>query len=173
VRVVVVRHGCAGDKGQWSGRDDDRPLDDAGVRQAEALAAALGEAGIRRILTSPTVRCRDTVAPLARALGLPVEDARGLAVGGTDAGLFGVIRRRDLADAVLCTHGELMAPLLTAIRRVRAPVEAVRDDDDWLLEKGTAWGLTVAPTGAVTALRHIVPESLVTCAEHPEAPART
>jgi phosphohistidine phosphatase SixA len=171
VRVVVVRHGCAGDKDQWSGPDDDRPLDDAGIRQAEALAPALEHAGIRRILTSPTVRCRDTVAPLARALGLPVEDAP-LGVGGSEPGLFGVIRRADVADAVLCTHSELMAPLLAAIRRVRAPIDAVRDDDDWLLEKGTAWELAVAPTGAVTALRHIVPESLVTCAAHPEEPTR-
>ncbi|HLM63073.1 MAG TPA: phosphoglycerate mutase family protein [Acidimicrobiales bacterium] len=172
MRVVVVRHGCAGDKREWTGPDADRPLDDAGRRQADAITAALEHAGIHRILTSPTVRCRDTVAPLARALALPVEDGRELAVGGSDSGLFPVIRRPDVADAVLCTHGELMAPLLAAIRRVHARIHAVRDDDAWLLEKGTAWDLTVVPTGSVTALRHIVPEALVACAAHPGEPAR-
>ncbi|MDR3536000.1 MAG: phosphoglycerate mutase family protein, partial [Acetobacteraceae bacterium] len=39
---------------------------------AEQAAAALGGAGLRRIIASPYTRALQTAAPLARALGLPV-----------------------------------------------------------------------------------------------------
>jgi 8-oxo-dGTP diphosphatase len=43
------------------------------MRQAEALVAAIG-ADVDGIYSSPTARCRQTVGPLAAAVGLPVND---------------------------------------------------------------------------------------------------
>jgi len=35
--VLLVRHGMAGNRSDWKGGDNDRPLDEAGRQQAEAL----------------------------------------------------------------------------------------------------------------------------------------
>ena len=171
VRVLVLRHGCAGDKSDWPGDDAARPLDHAGVAQAAAIVDLLADAGVRRILTSPTARCRQTVEPLAARLGLPVEDSSDLAVGGRvlltelagHGGAFG--------DALACTHGELMQPLLDEARAAGAEVVADRDEDGWLLGKGTGWELDLDAEGRVTRLRHLVPAAPITCTVHawPEA----
>ncbi len=50
----------------------DAPLTELGHAQADAAAAALSDAGIRRIIASPYTRALQTAAPLARRLGLPV-----------------------------------------------------------------------------------------------------
>jgi broad specificity phosphatase PhoE len=57
----------------WIGSHDVRPLAEFGMRQAEALVAAIG-ANVDGVYSSPTARCRQTVAPLAAAVGLPVHD---------------------------------------------------------------------------------------------------
>ena len=50
----------------------DPPLAERGAKQAEALAAYLGEEGIGAVWSSPMVRARETAAPLAAALGVDV-----------------------------------------------------------------------------------------------------
>jgi broad specificity phosphatase PhoE len=169
VGVHLVRHGCAGDKREWSGPDAERPLDDAGVRQAAALADLLGGRPIRRIVSSPTARCHQTVEPLARRLGLPVEADDALRPEATRAELDRLLTdvratTPDDADTVLCTHGELMRPLLADLRRAGLPLAP---DDDHLLAKGTGWHLTFDAAGHVTALDHIVPAATPGCPTHP------
>ena len=51
----------------------DRALSDAGMKRAQALAAALRNAGVSAIITSQYRRSRDTAQPLASALGLTPE----------------------------------------------------------------------------------------------------
>jgi len=65
--LVVVRHADAGDKQSWEGPDALRPLSPAGHRQAEGLVIRMEDYPVERILCSPTVRCLQTVEPLARA----------------------------------------------------------------------------------------------------------
>jgi 8-oxo-dGTP diphosphatase len=71
-RVLLVRHGSAGDRRDWDGPDDERPLDHRGQVQAATLAAVLPAFAPTRLLTAPPVRCRQTLDPLAESLGLPV-----------------------------------------------------------------------------------------------------
>src|SRR5690349_3047397 len=52
--------------------EPDWPLSARGVAQASALAPAMRGLGITAIYSSPYLRARHTVAPLAEALGLPV-----------------------------------------------------------------------------------------------------
>src|SRR3954453_420928 len=75
--VVLLRHGSAGDRDRWDGDDRLRPLDKKGRRQAEALRDALLARGVPRALSSPYVRCTETLAPL----GLDVEPDERLAEG--------------------------------------------------------------------------------------------
>lgn len=54
----------------WQGKDDDRPLNELGQRQAEKLAEQLGQ--VDAVFSSPALRCQQSVEPLAKKLGLPV-----------------------------------------------------------------------------------------------------
>jgi 2,3-bisphosphoglycerate-dependent phosphoglycerate mutase len=65
--LYLVRH-C-----QATGQAPDAPLTPEGATQAALLADLLAPLGIARILSSPYLRARDSIAPLAARLGLPVE----------------------------------------------------------------------------------------------------
>jgi 8-oxo-dGTP pyrophosphatase MutT (NUDIX family) len=81
-RVLLVRHGSAGDRNEWDGPDDERPLDRRGRAQAATLAAVLPLFRPSRLLSAPPVRCRETLEPLADNLGLPVGEVPELGEEG-------------------------------------------------------------------------------------------
>jgi phosphohistidine phosphatase SixA len=111
VTVFLVRHGSAGKRSKWEGDDRLRPLDEKGRAQAQGLVALLGERGVERILTSPYVRCRETVEPLADALGLPVEERDELAEGASRQTALALVAELAGEPAVLCTHGDVVDEL--------------------------------------------------------------
>jgi 8-oxo-dGTP diphosphatase len=71
--VELIPHCTSVARDGWVGSHDVRPLAELGVRQAEALVAAIG-GNVDAIYSSPTARCRQTVEPLAASVGLPVDD---------------------------------------------------------------------------------------------------
>jgi 8-oxo-dGTP diphosphatase len=104
VTSVLLRHASAGDRDHWDGADHLRPLDKRGRRQAAKLVELLRPFGLRRVVSSPYVRCVDTVAPLAAALGVPVEEDERLAEGA-GPGADELLQE----DGVLaCTHGDVV-----------------------------------------------------------------
>ena len=124
--VLLVRHATAGHRTE--GQDDQlRPLDDRGRRQAEGLVDALADYDIRHVLTSPAVRCRQTVEQLAGALGLPVEERPELAEGSTAEDVLGLVSSLNGETAVLCTHGDVVGELLG---------EESKKGSTWVLEVG-------------------------------------
>ena len=69
--IYIVRH-CKAE-----GQEADAPLTADGLAQADRLADLLMDSQIGRIISSPYVRAKDSVAPLAERLKLQVElDAR-------------------------------------------------------------------------------------------------
>ena len=68
--LLLLRHATAGHRRPGVGEAEDRlrPLDARGRRQANALPELYADLGVTRVLTSPYVRCRESVEPLARAL---------------------------------------------------------------------------------------------------------
>ena len=104
--LLVVRHADAGDKGSWDGPDVGRPLLPAGCRQAEGLVVRLEDYPVERILCSPTVRCHQTVQPLADDRLLRIERIPALGVDAAPAEVLELFWDRGLRNAVLCTHGE-------------------------------------------------------------------
>jgi phosphohistidine phosphatase SixA len=164
--VYLVRHACAGDKRKWSGPDAERPLDQAGVAQAAALTDELARVPVHRILTSPARRCVQTVEPLADRLGLPVESIDALLPNGDSDDVMRLAVALDATAAVICTHGEVMRPLLADLRRAGTTITAKQDDDDWLLQKGTGWALTLDATGAIAAIDHVAPHVVHSCPLH-------
>ena len=73
--TVLVRHASAGDSSAWVGDDTMRPLDERGRRQAAGLLDLLADHEVDRIVSSPYLRCLQTVEPLSRARGLEIEQA--------------------------------------------------------------------------------------------------
>lgn len=71
--LIVIRHGRSewNERGLWQGHADP-PLSAAGQAQAHELVAELSEWPIDRIESSDLLRARETAAPVAQALQLPV-----------------------------------------------------------------------------------------------------
>jgi phosphohistidine phosphatase SixA len=135
VTLLLVRHADAGERRIWSGDDTKRPLDERGRHQAEALIGQLEGRQVTRILSSPYLRCTQTVEPLALERRLPVEHRQELAEGASRAdvlALMGELAQDD--SAVLCTHGDVVELLLG------------RES-----EKGSTWVLEVDGDQVVTA----------------------
>ena len=110
--ILLVRHASAGKRKQWHGDDRLRPLDEQGREQAGRLPAAVREFAIDRICSSPYVRCRQTVEPLALALDLAIEERDELAEGAGRYAPLALAFELGEQTAVLCTHGDVIFDLL-------------------------------------------------------------
>ena len=76
--LVLIRHGQTAwnEQGRWQGQQD-VPLSDLGLRQAQAVAARLRHTHVDAIYSSDLRRASDTAAAIATAVGVPVRlDAR-------------------------------------------------------------------------------------------------
>lgn len=85
-----------------------------GHAQAEAIAATLAPAPVRRILSSPSIRCTQTVEPLAAKLGLDIEITAELAEGADGWRTEALVERLcgEEGDSVLCSHGDVIPEVL-------------------------------------------------------------
>lgn len=70
--VVLVRHGKAGKRSEWRGRDRARPLEPVGEAQALRLVPLLSAFAPDRIVSADLTRCIETVRPLADELGVEI-----------------------------------------------------------------------------------------------------
>jgi 8-oxo-(d)GTP phosphatase len=124
--LVVLRHARARVRGSWKGRDRDRPLTKAGLFQAEQLVPLLRAYGVRRVLSSSSRRCLQTVSPYAAVAGVEVETTDELAQEeATAAGVSGEVQRL-LAlkePSAVCTHRPLLPDVLAALGVPRRPLE--------------------------------------------------
>lgn len=65
--LIVLRHAKATVRSEWKGQEAKRPLLSEGKLQAKALIPLIAAYGPRRLITSPWVRCHDTIAPYSEA----------------------------------------------------------------------------------------------------------
>jgi broad specificity phosphatase PhoE len=119
--IELVAHVDAGDRRLWAGDQDLRPLSELGRRQAARLAEALAAAPLDALYSSPALRCRQTLEPLAERFGLPttvVPDLRETDGWLPPPGLT----RLQLADDCPDPHGGAYAAgrAWSAVRQIRA-----------------------------------------------------
>src|SRR5690349_10584054 len=150
--LYLVRHAKAGDRNAWVDDDRLRPLSGRGQRQAHQLVDLLADAKFDRILSSPYVRCMQTVVPIAGARGLPVEPVDALAEPGNLHDGLVLLRKHATGGALMCMHGDLMPMLLEHFDA--AGVDIV-DDLRW--PKGCTWILDTDNTGEVVRARYVPP----------------
>jgi broad specificity phosphatase PhoE len=90
--LLLVRHGSAGHRRAWNGDDRLRPLDERGRHEAAGLVEALQRYRVTRVVSSPAVRCIETVEPFAEQLGLEIELREELAEGAGRAAALRLFR---------------------------------------------------------------------------------
>src|SRR3989442_10626170 len=105
---VLIRHAHAGSRERWQDDDRLRPHSKKGRRQAEALVKSLAAVPLERVISSPYVRCVQTVEPLARARGLPVEETETLAEGAGLPAFLELLCELAGRPSALCTHGDIV-----------------------------------------------------------------
>src|SRR5450631_30209 len=159
--LVIVRHAKAHSRSTWPKADPLRPLNSRGHERAEALTPILAAYGVTRVVTSPSVRCLDTVLPYAVAAGQQPRLRAALSEEGfaeqPDRALYHLTRLLERGNAaVVCTHGPVLPVLL---RRVAEIADSDGSDENTaktkLLEaagraigKGEAWVAHLVGTGA-------------------------
>jgi 8-oxo-dGTP diphosphatase len=147
--AYLVRHAKAGVRELWQGPDEERPLTRPGRRQAARLVERFEGLEIERIISSPFLRCLQTVEPLARARGLEVETADELAEGADPERPIEFIRRLEPMPTVLCGHGGEIDAVVRAFEDEGAEVEGSRG-----LAKGSVWVLE-REDGSVVSARYL------------------
>lgn len=153
MKIHLVRHAHAGSRSAWGGEDEIRPLSDRGWGQARAIAAALADAGIDELWSSPSLRCRQTFQPLGEKLGVEVEVADVLDEGGygppaLDALLAAAAEGRTVAA---CSHGDVIPAVVATATRRGADLKG-----SMAISKGGRYVLTVKD-GQVTKVVAIGP----------------
>lgn len=93
----------------------------------------LSQRSIGRIVSSPYLRCAETVEPLADALGLPVELDDRLAEGAPR--LLALSLLAELDGGLACTHGDVIQAVLGyGLRKGAVAVADVGPDGAAVLE---------------------------------------
>jgi 8-oxo-dGTP diphosphatase len=154
-RVYLIRHAHAGDRSQWQGDGSQRPLSEKGWRQAQGLAELLAGVPLERVLSSPSLRCVQTVEPLANAHGLKVETAEELLEGSDPRDTLDFLDRasREAGGPIAaCTHGDIVPGVLDLLRSAGARVDGVLT---W--PKASTWVLEGADGKGFVGARYLPP----------------
>lgn len=154
VPYIFLRHAYAGFPAAWRGDDAQRPLDESGFEQAATLAEVLACYGEARVLSSPALRCTQTVAPYAALMGRLVETTPALAVDASYEQAVEELRELLSVESavVFSGHGEVLPGMVAwtcAALGAAPPIDAS-------LGKGAFWALHIAKGAIVGSEYHQV-----------------
>jgi broad specificity phosphatase PhoE len=114
--LYLVRHAKAGNRSTWTEDDHIRPLSEAGRAQANALAQLLVRLSPTALLSSPYLRCIQTLEPLGELCGLPVVvESRLEEESPLERALASIEDAPD--NAVLCSHGDVIPDVINGLFR--------------------------------------------------------
>ncbi len=136
--VIVLRHAKATPRTDWhQGKvvdDGNRPLLPEGKKQAKEIIPLLRAFGPKRIISSPWVRCFNTVQPYAKKFNLPIIERSQLSELGNKKGPK---RTRNVINdvveeskaAVVCSHRPALPSILQTLSEL-----ASKDLGRWIEE---------------------------------------
>lgn len=133
--LYLVRHARAGERRAWDGDDFERPLSKAGRRQAEAIGRRLAKHGATGTVSSPYVRCMETLEPLADRIDCGVKPDDRLLEGVGFEGALDLLVEVPPGTA-LCSHGDIIPAVIDALVRRGMQVDSA---PDW--RKSSIWVL--------------------------------
>jgi 8-oxo-dGTP diphosphatase len=148
--LYLVRHAKAGSRHDFKGNDRLRPLSSNGGRQAQALAERLAplvkEAGSTTLISSPYLRCIQTLRPLAKAIGATVETDECLGEGHSFVDVLELFTSLP-EGSVLCSHGDVIPETISALERrgieFTSPADW-RKASVWVLERNKQGDIVTA-----------------------------
>jgi 8-oxo-dGTP diphosphatase len=149
--IHLLRHAAAGNRDNFNGDDRERPLSKKGKAQAIAIAEALREREIERIVTSPYKRCVQTVEPLAKMIGARVEISDALAEGPDIDASYDLIHHLAGANAVLCSHGDVIPAAMNRLMWLGLTLHS-----RFYCSKGSIWEVDIE-NGRYTEGRYVPP----------------
>jgi 8-oxo-(d)GTP phosphatase len=122
VPLILLRHASAGSKSEWPGKDEQRPLDADGQRDAERLASLLRCFGVSHAVSSPSERCIATLRPYAAATDGEVDIEPAFRVAKDSPPMPREVARATARlvaagePVVICGHRENLPVMLEAAR---------------------------------------------------------
>ncbi|XVU24374.1 NUDIX hydrolase [Actinoplanes sp. CA-054009] len=141
--AVLVRHAHAGERKKWNGNDALRPIDPVGQAQAERIAELVAPLGPERLVAATPLRCKQTLEPLAAALGgKPIVMDGGFAepADADETPAKAKLAAQRLSDlrsgglTVVCSQGKLIPGLLAALADAPDPAPyKTAKGDGWLV----------------------------------------
>ena len=115
--LIVLRHAKAKPRDSWSGDDLDRPLNGVGTKQAKKLPPLLSAYGVRRVVSSPAVRCTQTIEPFAHDIKtfLEIDDrlSEDTRFSDVNRSVSAMLDRKK--PVVLCTHRPTLPWIFDAV----------------------------------------------------------
>jgi phosphohistidine phosphatase SixA len=134
VTIFLVRHAHAGKRSEWDDDDTIRPLSERGEAQTVAITLLLADRNVRRVVSSPYLRCLKTVEPIAAKSGVDVVPDERLAEGAEVDAALELLLSLDRHHGVACSHGDLIPELLRELVAMGMSV-----DGPLLDQKGSVW----------------------------------
>ncbi len=160
VPLIILRHAKAMKRSDFVGpKDSLRPLSGKGRRQSKVLIDALDAYGIENLVSSPYVRCKETLRRYAKYVDIKIDVSDPLSESGNekDPGATEQVVREMLHDprpTVLCSHRPVMPTILAEV----AVQLGVRPAD---LETAP-WDVKLSPAAFIVIHRHFHPDGSVT-----------
>jgi len=116
--IVVLRHARARSRSAWRADDQLRPLLKTGAVESDRVVPLLAAYDVTRVVSSPSIRCVQTVAPYAETTGWDIETRRRISEEeATAKGVEKVVEELLEGDqgAVLCTHRPVLPLVYDAL----------------------------------------------------------
>jgi len=123
--LVILRHSQARSRKAWRGNDRERPLLATGKHQAERLVPLLSAYDVRRLVSSSSVRCVQTLEPYAAASGRKLRTDHLLSEEDASAKAIRAMLTREANDLhgrpasagglVVCTHRPVLPLVFDAV----------------------------------------------------------
>lgn len=158
--LIILRHAKAIKRSDYDGSEDElRPLSGKGRRQSKVLIDVLDAYGIENMVSSPYVRCLETLHRYAKFLGTTVLMSDPLSESGNEddpAATAQVARDflHDPARTVLCSHRPVMATIMSTL--------AVEFGFSSTESETVPWGTKLSPAAFFVVHRQFHPDGTVT-----------
>lgn len=135
--LYLVRHAKAGERRLWEANDLDRPLSKKGRKQSDALARRLADLDPSVLLSSPYVRCVQTLEPLGIRVKRPIAIEPRLTEEEPFEPVLDLLAEAP-GRAVMCSHGDIIPATIEALRQsgteIRTPLDW-RKASVWVLKR--------------------------------------
>lgn len=138
--IWLIRHAKAKNRLAWDELDHLRPLTKRGHREAVVIAARVAGEPPVRLVSSPYLRCVQTLEPTAIELQLPIETTDVLAEGaGGDAATELLLSLARNGSIACCTHGDVVFEVASLVASSGVVLDGPSD-----VPVASAWLLDVA-----------------------------